>query len=97
MAISLVRVITLEKFIKSLYLLVLILLVRPILNKKTFRSASIILWIVLLIYLVSPYELMIGIDCVKENGILSYLLGLTNLFNSCLCWLVNKLAIYFLN
>lgn len=95
MAISLVRVITLEKFIKSLFLLVVILLVRPILNKKTFRSASTILWIVLLIYLVSPYELMIGIDCVKENGILSYLLGLTNLFNSCLCWLVNKLGYIF--
>ena len=71
MAISLVRVITLEKSIKSLYLLVLILLVRPFLNKKAFRSASIILWIVLLIYLISPYELMIGIDCVKKNGILS--------------------------
>lgn len=95
MAISLVRVITLEKSIKSLFLLVVILLVRPILNKKTFRSASIILWIVLLIYLVSPYELMMGIDCVKENGILSYLLGLTNLFNSCLCWLVNKLGYIF--
>lgn len=95
MAISLVRVITLEKSIKSLFLLVIILLVRPILNKKTFRSASIILWIALLIYLISPYELMIGIDCVKENGILSYLLGLTNLFNSCLCWLVNKLGYIF--
>ena len=95
MAISLVRVITLEKSIKSLFLLAIIFLVRQILNKKAFRSASIILWIVLLIYLVSPYELMIGIDCVKENGILSYLLGLTNLFNSCLCWLVNKLGYIF--
>ena len=95
MAISLVRVITLEKFIKSLYLLVLILLVRPILNKKAFRSASIILWILLLIYLISPYELMIGIESVKENSILSYLLTITNLFNSCLCWLVNKLGYIF--
>ena len=95
MAISLVRVITLEKSIKSLLLLVVILLVRPILNKKAFRSASIILWIVLLIYLVSPYELMIGIDCIKKNRILSYLLGLTNLFNSCLFWLVNKLGYIF--
>lgn len=95
MAISLVRVITLEKSIKSLFLLVIILLVRPILNKKTFRSASIILWIVLLIYLVSPYELKLGIDCVKENGILPYLLGLTNLFHSCLCWLINKLGYIF--
>lgn len=95
MAISLVRVITLEKSIKSLYLLVLILLVRPILNRKTFRSASIILWIVLLIYLVSPYKLMIGIESVKENSILSYLIGLINIFNSCLCWLVNKLGYIF--
>ena len=95
MAISLVRVITLEKSIKSLFLLVLILLVRPILNKKAFRSASIILWIVLLIYLVSPYELKLGIESVKENSFLSYLLDLTNLFNSCLCWLVNKLGYIF--
>ena len=95
MAISLVRVIILEKSIKSLFLLVVILLVRQILNKKAFRSASIILWIVLLIYLVSPYELKLRIDCVKENGILSYLLRLTNLFNYCLCWLVNKLGYIF--
>ena len=95
MAISLVRVITLEKSIKSLFLLVVILLVRQILNKKAFRSASIILWIVLLIYLVSPYELKLGIESVKENSILSYLLGLTNLFNSCLCWLINKLGYIF--
>ena len=95
MAISLVRVITLEKSIKSLFLLVLILLVRPILNKKTFRSANIILWIVLLIYLVSPYELEIGIENVKENSILSNLLALTNLFNSFIGWLVNKLGYIF--
>lgn len=95
MAISLIRVITLEKSIKSLFLLVIILLVRPILNKKAFRSASIVLWIALLIYLISPYELKLGIDCIKKNRILSYLLGLTNLFNSCLCWLVNKLGYIF--
>lgn len=95
MAISLVRVITLEKSIKSLFLLVVILLVRPILNKKAFRSASIILWILLLIYLVSPYELKLGIESAKENSVLSYLLGLTNFFNYCLCWLVNKLGYIF--
>lgn len=95
MAISLVRVITLEKSIKSLFLLVAILLVRQILNKKAFRSASIVLWIVLLIYLVSPYELKLGIKSVKENSILSYLLILPNFVNSCLCWLVNKLGYIF--
>ena len=95
MAISLVRVITLEKSIKSLFLLVVILLVRQILNKKAFRSASIILWIVLLIYLVSPYELKLGIESVKENSILSYLLTITNYFNSCLCWLINKIGYIF--
>ena len=95
MALSLTSVFILEKSIKSLFLLAIIFLVRPILNKKAFRSASIVLWIVLLIYLISPYELMIGIDCVKENGILPYLLGLTNLFNSFLGWLVNKLGYIF--
>lgn len=92
MAISLVRVITLEKSIKSLFLLVIILLVRPILNKKTFRSASIILWIVLLIYLISPYELEIGIENVKENSIL---LAITNFFDHSLGWLVNKIGYIF--
>ena len=95
MAISLVRVITLEKSIKSLFLLAIIFLFRQILNKKAFRSASIILWIVLLIYLVNPYELMIGIESAKENSILSYLIGLTNLFNSFLGWLVNKIGFIF--
>lgn len=95
MTLSLTSVFILEKSIKSLFLLAIIFLVRPILNKKAFRSASIVLWIVLLIYLISPYELMIGIDCVKKNGILSYLIALTNLFNSCLCWLVNKLGYIF--
>lgn len=95
MAISPVRVITLEKSIKSLFLLVVILLVRPNLNKKTFRSASIILWIVLLIYLISPYELMIGIESAKENSILSYLLTITNYFSSFLGWLVKKIGYIF--
>lgn len=92
MAISLVRVITLEKFIKSLFLLVVILLVRPILNKKAFRSASIVLWIVLLIYLISSYELEIGIENVKENSIL---LAITNFFEHSLGWLVNKIGSIF--
>ena len=92
MAISLVRVITLEKSIKSLLILAIIFLVRPILNKKAFRSASLILWIVLLIYLISPYELEIGIENAKGNSIL---LAITNLFNSCLCWLVNKIGYIF--
>lgn len=92
MAISLIRVITLEKSIKSLFLLVIILLVRPILNKKAFRSASIVLWIVLLIYLVSPYELEIGIENVKENSIL---LAITNFFDHSLGWLVNKIGYIF--
>lgn len=92
MAISLVRVITLEKSIKSLFLLVVILLVRPILNKKAFRSASIILWIALLIYLISPYELEIGIENVKENSIL---LAITNFFDHSLGWLVNKIGSIF--
>ena len=92
MAISLIRVITLEKSIKSLFLLVIILLVRPILNKKAFRSASIVLWIALLIYLISPYELEIGIENVKENSIL---LAITNFFDHSLGWLVNKLGYIF--
>ncbi|WP_215492410.1 M56 family metallopeptidase [Fenollaria sporofastidiosus] len=92
MAISLTSVFILEKSIKSLFLLAIIFLVRPILNKKAFKSASIVLWIVLLIYLISPYELEIGIENVKENSIL---LAITNFFEHSLGWLVNKIGSIF--
>ena len=95
MTLSLTSVLILEKSIKSLFLLAIIFLVRPTLNKKAFRSASIILWILLLIYLISPYEVELGIGNVKENSILSYLIALTNLFNSFLGWLVNKVGYIF--
>ncbi|MCI6610647.1 MAG: M56 family metallopeptidase, partial [Ezakiella sp.] len=52
-------------------------------------------WIVLLIYLISPYELKLGIESAKENSILSYLLTITNYFNSFLGWLVNKIGYIF--
>lgn len=92
MTLSLTSVFILEKSIKSLFLLAIIFLVRPILNKKAFRSASLILWILLLIYLISPYELEIGIESVKENRIL---LAITNFFNYSLGWSVNKIGSIF--
>ena len=95
MTLSLTSVLILEKSIKSLFLLAIIFLVRPILNKKAFRSASLILWVDLLIYLISPYELEIGIESAKENSILSYLPTITNYFNSFLGWLVNKIGYIF--
>ena len=92
MTLSLTSVFILEKSIKSLFLLAIIFLVRPILNKKAFRSASLILWILLLIYLISPYELEIGIENVKENSIL---LAITNFFDHSLGWLLNKIGSIF--
>ena len=92
MTLSLTSVLILEKSIKSLFLLAIIFLVRPILNKKAFRSASLILWVVLLIYLISPYELEIGIENAKGNSIL---LAITNFFDSFLGWLVNKIGYIF--
>ena len=92
MTLSLTSVFILEKSIKSLFLLAIIFLVRPILNKKAFRSASLILWIFLLIYLISPYELEVGIESVKGYSIL---LAITNFFNSSLGWLVNKIGYIF--
>ena len=92
MTLSLTSVFILEKSIKSLFLLAIIFLVRPILNKKAFRSASLVLWIVLLIYLISPYELEIGIESVKGNSIL---LVITNFFDHSLGWLINKIGSIF--
>ena len=92
MTLSLTSVFILEKSIKSLFLIAIIFLIRPILNKKAFRSASIVLWIVLLVYLISPYELEIGIENVKGNSIL---LALTNFLDSALGLLVNKIGSIF--
>ena len=92
MTLSLTRVFILEKTIKSLFLLAIIFLVRPILNKKAFRSASIILWILLLIYLISPYELELGIENTNGNYIL---LVITNFSESFLGWLINKIGYIF--
>ena len=92
MTLSLTRVFILEKTIKSLFLLAIIFLVRPILNKKAFRSASIILWILLLIYLISPYELELGIENTNGNYIL---LVITNFSESFLGWLINKIGSIF--
>ena len=92
MTLSLTSVFILEKSIKSLFLLAIIFLARQILNKKAFRSASIILWIVLLIYLVSPYELDIGIENAKGNSIL---LAITNFFDSSIGWLANEIGSIF--
>ena len=92
MTLSLTSVFILEKSIKSIFLLAIILLVRSILNKKAFKSASLILWILLLIYLISPYELEIGIENAKGNSIL---LAITNFFDSSLGWLVNKIGSIF--
>ncbi|HEQ4075177.1 peptidase M56 [Aerococcus mictus] len=89
MTLSLTSVFILEKSIKSLFLLAIIFLARPILNKKAFRSASIILWIVLLIYLVSPYELEIGIESVKGNSVL---FAITNFIDYSLGWLANEIV-----
>lgn len=92
MTLSLTSVFILEKSIKSLFLLAIIFLVRPILNKKAFRTASIVLWVLLLIYLISPYELEIGIEKVKRNSIL---LAMTNFYDSSLGLLVNKIGSIF--
>lgn len=92
MTLSLTSVFILEKSIKSLFLIAIIFLVRPTLNKKAFRSASLVLWIFLLIYLISPYELEVGIENAKGNSIL---LAITNFFNSSLGWLVNEIGSIF--
>lgn len=92
MTLSLTSVFILEKSIKSLFLLAIIFLVRPTLNKKAFRSASIVLWIFLLIYLISPYELELGIENAKGNSIL---IAMTNFFDHSLGWLVKKIGSIF--
>ena len=53
---------TLERGIKSTFFIIFILLTRRVLNIKSIKWASIILWSILFIYLLFPYSISIRIE-----------------------------------
>lgn len=72
--IELVAVSALERSVKSIFIIALILLVRRKLNIKSIEWANMILWSILFMYLVFPYSFLIEIENLSEYGILQYIL-----------------------
>lgn len=66
---QLVRVSLLEKSIQSLLLVGIILLVRRYFNLKSIKSANMILWTILFVYLLIPYSLLVDMQRLSEYGI----------------------------
>ncbi len=91
---------TIEKSIKGVVLILIILIARQRLNKTSFRHASMILWFIFIAYLLCPYA--ISVDP-REAGILSGVLTpiayinkfLENIDQSANIWLttINRLIV----
>lgn len=74
MTIAFVMVLGLEKSIRSIFVIGLILLVRRRLNINSTKWANIILWTILFIYLLFPYSLFIQVDDPSKYGLLQLIL-----------------------
>lgn len=72
--INIVRASYLEKSVKSIFIIAIILLFRQILNVKSVKRANMILWSILFIYLISPYLLLIKVVDFNQYGVLRYIL-----------------------
>lgn len=72
--INIVRASYLEKSVKSIFIIAIILLFRQILNVKSLKRANMILWSILFIYLISPYLLLIKVVDFNQYGVLRYIL-----------------------
>ncbi len=72
--INIVRASYLEKSVKSIFIIAIILLFRQILNVKSVKRANMILWSILFIYLISPYMLLIKVVNFNQYGVLRYIL-----------------------
>ena len=66
---------TLERGIKSTFFIIFILLTRRVLNIKSIKWASIILWSILFIYLLFPYSISIRIEKIEQCVLLRYALA----------------------
>ena len=81
MTVSFVLVLGLEKSIKSIFVIGLILLIRRRLNINSTKWANIILWSILFIYLLFPYSLFIQVEDLAKYGLLQLILKPMILFS----------------
>ena len=81
MKVSFVLVLGLEKSVRSIFVIGLILLVRRRLNINSTKWANIILWSILFIYLLFPYSLFIQVEDLAKHGLLQLILKPMILFS----------------
>ena len=74
MMVEFVVVSTLERSIKSTFIIILALLTRKTLNVKSVKWANIILWSIFFIYLLFPFSIFIQIEELEKYVMLQYLL-----------------------
>ena len=74
MMVEFVIVSTLERSIKSTFIIMLVLLTRKTLNVKSVKWANIILWSIFFIYLLFPFSILIQIEELEKYVMLQYLL-----------------------
>ena len=74
MMVEFVIVSTLERSIKSTFIIMLVLLTRKTLNVKSVKWANFILWSILFIYLLFPFSIFIQIEELEKYVMLQYLL-----------------------
>lgn len=81
MKISFINFSILDKGIRSIWIIFLILLFRKRLNLKSFKSANVILRTLFLIYLIQPYGLRVQFENNTETNILSSFINLLTFIN----------------
>ena len=74
MMVEIVIISTLERSIKSTFIIMLVLLTRKTLNVKSVKWANIILWSIFFIYLLFPFSIFIQIEELEKYVMLQYLL-----------------------
>lgn len=82
MAITFSNTDTLQRSLKSIFLIGLIILSRKKLNEKSIKWANIILWSILFIYLIFPHGLLIEVDDLDKLGPMKIIFELSILTNS---------------
>ena len=81
MKISFINFSILDKGIRSIWIIFLILLFRKRLNLKSFKSANVILRTLFLVYLIQPYGLRVQFENNTETNILSSFINLLTFIN----------------
>lgn len=82
MIVDIYNEVALIKNIKSFLLIILILLVRKYLNKKAFKLAMIILWAILFVYLICPYQILIRIEEFNSNKVFNFIFYILSYIDS---------------